>query len=140
MKRLLIPAGVLVFLLITGFLTFEPVPYRVAFDMTSHDTVDHKIVLRWANEVLNADPNAKVEIVFYGKSLDMLVKDRSTVADGIAKLMTKDNVALNVCAVALKNNNIDKSQLLPGIKTVPDGIYELVQRQHEGWGYIKVSH
>jgi intracellular sulfur oxidation DsrE/DsrF family protein len=44
-----------------------------------------------------------------------------------------------VCAVALKNNNLDKSQLLPGVETVPDGIYEIISKQHEGWGYIKAS-
>jgi intracellular sulfur oxidation DsrE/DsrF family protein len=50
------------------------------------------------------------------------------------------NVKFKVCAIALRNNNIDKSQLLPGVETVPDGIYELVSRQQDHWGYIKVMH
>jgi hypothetical protein len=41
--------------------------------------------------------------------------------------------------VALKNNGVDKSQLIPGVQTVPDGIYEIIQKQHEGWGYIKAA-
>ena len=31
-------------------------------------------------------------------------------------------------------------QLLPGVQTVPDGIYEIVSKQQEHWGYIKVMH
>jgi intracellular sulfur oxidation DsrE/DsrF family protein len=39
----------------------------------------------------------------------------------------------------MKNHNIDASQLLPGVGIVPDGIYEIMTRQREGWGYIKVK-
>jgi intracellular sulfur oxidation DsrE/DsrF family protein len=44
-----------------------------------------------------------------------------------------------VCAIALKNNDLEKSQLLPGVQVVPDGIYELVSKQQQHWGYIKAS-
>ena len=114
--------------------------YKVVFDVTSHDTVDHKLAVRWMNEVLNADPTAKVEAVFFGKSLDMLVKNKSVVEDGIAKLVANKNASFKVCKIAMKANNVDVSQLLPGIETVPDGIFEITSKQQQGWGYIKVSH
>jgi uncharacterized protein len=47
-------------------------------------------------------------------------------------------LTFKVCAIALKNNNVDKSQLLPGVQIVPDGIYELISKQQDHWGYIKV--
>ena len=28
---------------------------------------------------------------------------------------------------------------LEGVGTVPDGIYEIISKQHEGWGYIKAA-
>jgi uncharacterized protein len=34
--------------------------------------------------------------------------------------------------------NIDKKQLLDGMVIVPDALYELVIKQAEGYGYIKV--
>jgi intracellular sulfur oxidation DsrE/DsrF family protein len=40
----------------------------------------------------------------------------------------------------MANQKIDKSQLLNGVQIVPDGIYEIVSKQKEGWGYIKVAH
>jgi intracellular sulfur oxidation DsrE/DsrF family protein len=40
----------------------------------------------------------------------------------------------------MKNHNIDSSQLLSGVRTVPDGIYEIITKEREGWGYIKVAH
>jgi intracellular sulfur oxidation DsrE/DsrF family protein len=115
-------------------------PYNVIFDMTSHDTTDHKIAIRWINEVLTSEPNANIEIVFYAKSLDMITKGRSVVSDQVMILAKKNNVTFRVCAIAMKNNNVDKSQLLEGVQTVPDGIYEIISKQQDNWGYIKVSH
>jgi intracellular sulfur oxidation DsrE/DsrF family protein len=40
----------------------------------------------------------------------------------------------------MKNQHVDKSQLLANVQTVPDGIGEIVAKQHAGWGYIKVGH
>jgi intracellular sulfur oxidation DsrE/DsrF family protein len=39
----------------------------------------------------------------------------------------------------MQRYNIDKSQLIPGVEVVPDGIYEIITKQREGWGYIKVG-
>ena len=38
----------------------------------------------------------------------------------------------------MRNQKVEKSQMLPKVATVPDGIGEIVARQREGWGYIKV--
>ena len=114
--------------------------YKVVFDLTSRDTVDHKLALRWANEVLKADPSAQVEIVLFGQSLAMIAKDKSVVADGITQLSANKNAAVKVCKVAMKAHNVDPSQLVPGVQMVDDGIYEIISKQHDGWGYIKVSH
>jgi intracellular sulfur oxidation DsrE/DsrF family protein len=127
------------FLLNTSFLSAQP-NYKVVFDLTSRDTVDHKLAIRWMNEVLKAEPTAQVEVVLYGQSLDMIVKNKSIVSDAITSIAANKNASIKVCRVAMKAHNIDSSQLVPGVQTVPDGIYEVISKQREGWGYIKVSH
>ena len=126
-------------LLSSSILSAQP-NYKVVFDVTSQDTTDHKLAIRWANEVLKAEPTAQVEIVLFGKSLAMINKERSIVADAITQLTSNKNATVKVCRVAMKANNVDVSQLVPGVQTVADGIYEILTRQREGWGYIKVSH
>ena len=128
-----------VLLLSAAFLTAQA-NYKVVFDLTSKDTVDHKLALRWMNEVLKAEPTAQVELVFYGQSLNMITKNKSVVADAITKLSANKNASFKVCSVAMKAHDIDMSQLVAGVQTVPDGIYEIISKQREGWGYIKVSH
>ena len=118
----------------------QTIPYNVVFDLTSKDTNDHKMVMRWLNEISKERPDAKLEVVLYGQSLDMIQKDKSVVAPAIAQLSQNKNIALKVCALAMKHHNIDASQLLPGVAIVPDGIYEIITKQKEGWGYIKAAH
>ncbi len=124
-------------------LLFSPVfllaqsDYKVVFDLTSNDTMNHKAVIRWTNEIIKASNDAQVEVVFYGNSLDMVQKDKSVVADDIEKLAANKNVSFKVCRVAMKAHNVDLSQLIPGVETVPDGIYEIVTKEREGWAYIK---
>lgn len=118
----------------------QTVPYNVVFDLTSKDTSDHKTVMHWLSEISKERPDAKLEVVLYGQSLDMVRKDKSTVAPALQQLMQNKNVSVKVCAAAMKRHDIDATQLLPGVSIVPDGIYEIITRQKEGWGYIKAAH
>ncbi len=137
MKKLIMVVLLLAPILI---LKAQDVPYHVAFDLTSKDTNDHKMVVRWLTGISSEKPDAKLEVVLYGQSLDMIRKDKSVVAAGLAKLANNKNIAVKVCAVAMKHHGLKESDLLPNIGIVPDGIYELVVKQSEGWGYIKVGH
>ena len=138
MRRMFFVA--LIALLIPGLLQAQRQPYRVVFDLTSRDTLDQRAVLRWLREVGTASPDAKMEVVMYGKGFELVMPERSAYVADVQNAMKNPNVTFTVCAIALRNNNIDKSQLLPGVGTVPDGIYELVSKQQDHWGYIKVMH
>lgn len=138
MKRILF-VGFLM-LLTVGFARSQRQPYRVAFDLTSRDTLEQKAVLRWLKEVGTSSPDAQMEVVMYAKGFDLVMPDRSPFIEEVKAAMKNPNVAFKVCAIALKNNNVDKNQLLPGVQIVPDGIYELVSKQQDHWGYIKVMH
>lgn len=139
MKRSLLALACLA-LLVPGAARGQGQPYRVAFDLTSTDTLDQKAVLRWIREIGASAPKAEIEVVMYGKGVGLVTTGRTTFADGVAEALRNKRVSFRVCEVALRNLNIDKSQLLPGVGTVPDGIRELVRRQQERWGYIKVGH
>ncbi|HTI61881.1 MAG TPA: DsrE family protein [Gemmatimonadaceae bacterium] len=138
MKRLIFVACVA--LLSLGFVRRPPQPYRVVFDLTSRDTLDQKAVLRWLKEVGTSSPNAEMEVVMYGKGFELVMPERSAYIADVQSAMKNPKVAFRVCAIAMKNNNIEKSQLLAGVETVPDGIHELVMKQQDNWGYIKVVH
>ena len=113
--------------------------YKVVFDLTSGDSTDHQSIIRWLNGISKGNPNAQLEVVFYGRSLDMVTNGKSTVADAVQSLAKNKNISFRVCEMAMKRHGLTKSDFLPGVGTVPDGIAEIVQKQSQGWGYIKAA-
>lgn len=126
-------------LLSVSLLCAQSTDYKVVFDLTSKDTVVHKSVIRWIDAILKSNAEAQLEVVLYGQALDMVVKDKSVMADAVTKVIATKKATFKVCAISMKRHNIEKSQLLPGVEIVDDGIYEIVVRQKQGWGYIKAS-
>jgi len=118
----------------------QPKPYKVVFDLTSSDPIDQKAVMRWIKEVSGVNPKTEMEVVMYARGLDLVVSGKSTMASDIAEALKTANVKFIACAIAMKNQQVDKSQLLPNVGIVPDGIGEIVGKQNAGWGYIKVGH
>ena len=115
-------------------------PYKVVFDLTSDDPLDQRAVLRWIQEVSSVNPQNQMEVVMYGRGLGLVVPERSTLLDDVKQAIGRPNVSFRVCEISLRNQKVDKRQLLPNVGTVPDGIGEIVAKQKEGWGYIKVVH
>jgi intracellular sulfur oxidation DsrE/DsrF family protein len=127
-------------LLACGLANAQAVQYRVVFDLTSKDSMEQKSVMRWVKEIRASNPDAKLEVVMYGKGFELVMPERSTMATDVKTALMNPNTSFAVCEVAMKNNNVKLSQFFPGVKTVPDGIYEIISKQHDGWGYIKVMH
>ncbi|HEV8539218.1 MAG TPA: hypothetical protein VGR15_09915, partial [Bacteroidota bacterium] len=110
-------------LLISGTIAAQSPPYRVVFDLTSRDSLDHKAVIRWIREISRPNPKMQVEVVMYAKGLEMVMPEKSVVTEDLKELMQNANFSFKVCEIAMKNNKVEKSQMIPGVQTVPDGIY-----------------
>ena len=127
-------------MLAVTFASAQAKNYKVVFDMSSRDTVNQQAIVREIALITGANPDAKLEVVIYGQGLDLAVKDRSGQQSAVQKIIAENKATFKVCAMTMKRNNIDNTQLVPGVEVVPDGIYEIVSKQQEGWGYIKVGH
>ena len=137
MKRVFLTTAFLLGIILQS--TAQQRPYNIVFDITTSDTATHQRVIRWINGILTSHPDAKIEVVFYGKALDMIVKGKSTVSGDVIKLGTGKKVTFAVCEHAMQVFNISKNQLVDGVTTVPDALYELIIKQADGYGYIKVT-
>ena len=116
----------------------QPKPYKVVFDLATDDPQDQTAVLRWLREVASVNPQTEMEVVMYGRGLALVVPGRSPMTDEVKQAIGRPHVSFKVCEIAMRNQKVDKTDLLPNVATVPDGIGEIVAKQREGWGYIKV--
>ena len=109
-------------------------------DISSSDTADHSTVIRQVNNVLKQAPDTRIEVVFHGKAVYALVKDKTTLNDKIDELVNKKNVVFAACNNSLIRLNISKNELLSSAIVVPVAMLELMDKQEKGWSYIKAGH
>ncbi len=110
---------------------------QIIFDVTSSDIKVHEAAVRHIKSMSEAYPESEFEMVIYSNALPMMLKNESSVVSEIENLVKYDNVLLNVCAMSLKKHQLTDKDLIRGVETVPDGIMEIVNKQNQGWGYIK---
>lgn len=79
--------------------------------------------------------NVDIEIVAYGPGIDMLKSD-SIVGNRIAEA-GKAGIKIVACENTMRGQKLTQPDMLTGIGYVPAGVVELMQRQQEGWAYIR---
>jgi intracellular sulfur oxidation DsrE/DsrF family protein len=137
MKKITLTLMLIMFAIISNA---QKADYKVVFDFTSKDTINQQTLLREMSLIKQYNPDAKLEAVIYGQGLNLVTNGVSNRSEEIARLSSQKGVSFKVCELSMKRQNIDKSQLLSGVGTVPDGIYEIISKQGNGWGYIKIAH
>lgn len=134
------------FLFLTAILIFntntsaQKKQHRIIFDMAGSDTADHKIIIRQVNNVLKNSPTTKIEVVFHGKSVYALIKDKSTVKEEIDDLVNNKHVVIAACNNSLNQLKLSKEDVISSAIIVPVAILELTDKQEKGWSYIKAGH
>ncbi len=127
----------IVLLFVSTIMIAQEKPVKIVFDVTSDDKKVHEATVRHVKFMSQAYPDSEFEVVMYSGSIDMVLKEKSTVAVDMEALAKKDNISFVICEGTMKRHKVDTSQLISGVTTVPDGILEIIMKQAEGWGYIK---
>jgi intracellular sulfur oxidation DsrE/DsrF family protein len=79
--------------------------------------------------------NVDIEIVAYGPGIGMLKLD-SPVANRVDEA-TAAGVKILACENTMKGQKLARSDMLTGIGYVNAGVVEIMQRQQQGWSYLR---
>lgn len=98
-----------------------------------HVDEDDKLTMGINNikNLLKAGVDVKVILLLNGEAPKAALSD-----ERLSELMNQD-VIVSVCNNSLRGLNIDHKDLLKGINIVPAGVLELIERQAEGYAYIR---
>lgn len=113
-------------------------PYKIVFQLVTDDTTAHKAFMKQLNNILTTQPETKIEVVCHGPGLNMLVEEKSIVAHRISHFV-KSGVVFNACEFSMTERKVAPEQILPDIKYVKAGILAIVEKQSQGWFYIKAG-
>ncbi|QQS28430.1 MAG: DsrE family protein [Sphingobacteriales bacterium] len=112
--------------------------YKIVFQVTSDDTLVHKMVVRQVNNTLQAAPNTQIEVVCFGPGISILVASKTKFEEKINELVKKD-VKFMACENTMKERKIEKKDIIKSAGFVPVAILYIVKKQKQGWGYIKAG-
>ena len=117
----------------------QPTPQRnrVVIQVSDADPAKWNLALNNARNLqtdLGAN-NVQIEIVAYGPGIGMLKLD-SPVANRIGE--AKDaGVSVLACENTMKAQKLARADMLDTVSYVDAGVVEIMQRQQEGWAYLR---
>jgi intracellular sulfur oxidation DsrE/DsrF family protein len=111
---------------------------KIVFQLTTADSTAHKALMKQLGNITSVEPNTKIEVVCHGPGLDMLRSDKSVVGSKITEYVAK-GIVFNACEFSMKERNVSRDMILPGVAYVKAGIIYIVNKQNEGYNYIKAG-
>ena len=123
---------------VNSFAQIKPKDHKIVFQFTNaNDTLKQKAFVKQLENITAHWPNAKYEVVVYNQGVELVMKNNTKYQARLQSLKAK-GVNFVVCENTLKNRKISKDafpEVLVGF--VPAGIAEIVEKQEEGWSYIR---
>lgn len=110
---------------------------RIVFHVTENDPAKWNIVLNNAGNLQTdfGKGNVVIEIVTHGPGIEML-KAESKVSARLANALDS-NIGLLACENTMRNAKVTKADMYGGISYAPSGVTHIVERQNEGWRYLR---
>lgn len=91
------------------------------------------------HNLLKLDPELVIEMLVHGEAIVNLEKKISKslgIYDDLEEL-SKKGVKFAACNNTMKKMNIDKNEMCDFVTVVPAGVMELIEKQNEGYSYVK---
>jgi len=124
-------------MMVSGLILAQNEPIKVVFDVTSSNPDVHRAAAKHLRLMAEAYPESEFELVIYSGAFKMVDKKSSVAGETLSAVVNRDNVDIVICQQTMKRHKMTMDDLIPGVGSVPDGIYEIIMKQKQGWGYIK---
>ena len=123
----------------------EGVAHKVAIHVDQNDPQVMNMALNNAANVASyyesQGDTVTIEMVTYGPGLNMLIADKSPVAQRISAMaLEMDNISFSACAntmAGMKKKSGHDVVLLSEANVVPSGVVRLIELQEDGFAYVR---
>ena len=111
--------------------------YRLVFHVSENNPQQWQLTLSnaFAFQKNVGRDNAQIEIVAIGPGLNML-KAESKVRDRITQALDQ-SIDVVACGETMRNTHVTEADLIGGVRVVPGGLIEIVEREQAGWAYVR---
>ncbi len=135
MKKTILALLMIFGLATTAFADEHAVSEAVVVQANGNDAADFKRALILASNMHEVLTKAKFEVVVFGPSVKLLTAFSNEVP--LIQKIQGEGIKIIACGRSLKSEHMNESDLAPDITVVPFGAVHIVNRQKQGWQYIK---
>lgn len=110
---------------------------RSAIHLVSGDEAEHDAALAIAKNLLDDETGSidEVAVVVQAGGIDAVTTEGEH-GENVRSLLDR-GVTFSACENTLDMNDLDESDLIEGVETVPEGAVEVTRLQDEGYAYIR---
>ena len=122
----------------SGAVAQSPAPAsKVVLQVSDNDPGKWNLALNNAKNIQSdlGAANVAIEIVAYGPGIHMLKMD-SPVSGRVDQALSS-GIKVVACENTMRNAKLTKTDMLNNIGYVPAGVVELMQKQQQGWAYLR---
>ncbi|MFB6456972.1 DsrE family protein [Chitinophaga sp. Hz27] len=113
---------------------------QVVFQITSEEESAKKAMLGQINNLLDycMENNKRivVEVAVHGKAYGLLLQQENPLLELVNSLAAR-SVRWMICKNTMKSHHIQETALPDYVVVIPSAVAHLVERQLNGWAYIK---
>jgi intracellular sulfur oxidation DsrE/DsrF family protein len=112
--------------------------HHLVFQVLDDDPAKWMHALGIANNVqqLLGKEHMAIEIVVHSGGINMVMKDSAI--DNKICAAQQEGIVFAACAQTMKRDHMTEKDLHDGVKVVPIGVVEIMQKEEEGWSYIRL--
>jgi uncharacterized protein len=110
---------------------------KLIIQVSDNDTGKWNLALNNAKNIQNdlGKVNVDLQIIAYGPGIGML-KIESEVGNRIDEAV-KSGVQVLACQNTMRNQKLSKEDMLDSVGYVPAGVVAIMQKQHQGYAYLR---
>ncbi|TCK19305.1 hypothetical protein DFR30_2615 [Thiogranum longum] len=120
-------------------LAAEQLKYQVLLQVSENSVDKMNTTLNTARNLQHqfGPDNVEVEIVVFGDGVNTLKYYAPIpIADKVEEA-TVEGVRIVACEIAMRTHKLRPSDMLQQLRYVPSGVSELVEKQYQGWAYVR---
>lgn len=112
-------------------------PHKLVVQMVDNNPKVQNGLIKQLNNLKNGyGEEITIEIVCHGPGLDLLHKERSEYREELLALKER-GIIFVACENTLKGRDIPREAIMEEFDFVPMGIGEVMEKQEQGWSYVK---
>jgi len=112
-------------------------PHKLVVQMVDNNPKVQNGLLKQLNNLKNGyGEEITIEVVCHGPGLDLLHKERSEYREELLALKER-GIIFMACENTLKGRDIPREAIMEEFDFVPMGIGEVMEKQEQGWSYVK---